>query len=126
MTTTDVGRLTNPDAGRLITIPDARIPMTGTEGEVRQSSGYLEVFHEGEWRGVCDDGFSMENANVVCRQLGMPARGEFTGSVRGTGEFWLDNVACSGLEREISECESSGWGVDDCGPTEHVLVTCLP
>ena len=113
--------MTTPDAGRRT---DARVTMTGDEGAVRQSSGYLEIFHEGEWRGICDDSFTATNADVVCRQLGMSSTGEFVGSIAGSGVFWLDDVSCSGVEFEFSECSSSGWGVDNCGATEHVLVTC--
>lgn len=109
------------DAGRRT---DARVTMTGDEGAVRQSSGYLEIFHDGEWRGICDDSFTATNAQVVCRQLGMSGTGEFIGSIAGSDSFWLDDVSCSGIEFEISECSSSGWGVDNCGASEHVLVTC--
>lgn len=108
-----------PDAGRGT---DARVTMTGDEGAIRQSSGYLEIFHEGEWRGVCDDGFTATNAEVVCRQLGMSG-GEFT-TVSGSGAFWLDDVTCSGIEFELSECGFPGWGEHNCGASEHLLVTC--
>ncbi len=33
-------------------------------------SGRLEVFIDGRWGTVCDDGFSVMNAEVICRQLG--------------------------------------------------------
>jgi len=32
--------------------------------------GFLLVFYNGEWGTVCDNGFSQESANVVCRQIG--------------------------------------------------------
>ena len=34
------------------------------------NSGRLEVKIYGEWGTVCDDGFSDDNANVVCKDLG--------------------------------------------------------
>ena len=114
---------TSPDAGTRV---DARIPMSGTEGAVRQTSGFLEVFHMGEWRGVCDDGFDVNDAAVICRQLGTPTISEplISASLSGSGAFWVDDLACIGEEFNIAACESSMWGVENCSDGEHVLVTC--
>ena len=38
--------------------------VSGTEIDI------VQVKINGSWGGVCDDGFSMNEANVICRQIG--------------------------------------------------------
>lgn len=39
---------------------------------VDSSSGFVEIFHDGEWGRVCQDSFDRNDAEVVCRMLGYP------------------------------------------------------
>ncbi|XP_057673817.1 galectin-3-binding protein A-like [Corythoichthys intestinalis] len=90
-------------------------------------SGRVEVFHNGRWGTVCDDGWDLAEAQVVCRQLNFPgAKSVVIGKNYGTvsGRIWLDDVKCNGTERSLLACRMSNWGVTDCTHKEDVGVIC--
>ena len=89
--------------------------------------GRVEVHYNGEWGTVCDDGWDLNDAQVVCIQLGfgtaIAARDKaFYGE--GTGETWLDELNCTGIELTINNCSHNGWGNEDCNHREDSGVEC--
>ena len=49
-----------------------------SESTVFFSLGRLEVYVNNVWGTVCDNGFTMNSANVVCQQLGFSAAERWT------------------------------------------------
>ena len=93
------------------------------------NEGRVEVYHSGQWGTVCDDYWDINDANVVCRQLGYRAAAQAWSYARfgsGTGQIWMDNLRCTGNETNLDECEFQGWGVHNCGHYEDASVTCAP
>uniref|UniRef100_A0A672HCY3 SRCR domain-containing protein n=1 Tax=Salarias fasciatus TaxID=181472 RepID=A0A672HCY3_SALFA len=115
--------------GRCVMIPGTcsmlRWLRLGNSGN--RCSGRVEIFHAGQWGTVCDDSWDLDNANVVCRQLGCGAAQSALSSAAfgaGTGPIWLDDVSCSGHELSIADCRHSGFGVHNCGHYEDASVVC--
>ena len=86
------------------------------------------MYYAGEWGTVCDDGWSLADAQVVCTQLRLGlATAAVVGAYygQGTGRIWLTSVNCRGTESSIESCLHSGWGVIRyCDHTEDAGVRC--
>ena len=93
------------------------------------SSGRVEIRYSGTWGTICDHSWDIQDAEVVCRQLGFdgalsaPRDASFG---QGNGPIWLDDINCVGMEISISDCRHSGWGVHNCGHHDDAGVVCRP
>ncbi|XP_038582841.1 scavenger receptor cysteine-rich type 1 protein M130-like [Micropterus salmoides] len=90
-------------------------------------SGRVEVFNSGSWGTVCDDHWSVANADVVCQELDCGTvleakKGAFFGE--GKDEIWLDDVQCTGRESSILKCPHRTLGTHNCGHGEDAGVIC--
>ncbi|XP_029998130.1 deleted in malignant brain tumors 1 protein-like [Sphaeramia orbicularis] len=111
------------DAG--VTCSGSQIRLAGSA--FTQCSGRVEVFHGGTWGTVCDDGWDLNDVQVVCKQLDCGTAVSAPGSAifgQGSDPIWLDDVACSGNESSLTECQHPGFGTEDCGHDEDAGVTC--
>ncbi|XP_062572436.1 deleted in malignant brain tumors 1 protein-like [Saccostrea cucullata] len=93
------------------------------------NSGRVEVYHNNQWGTICDDGFGIQEATVVCRSLGkptgvvVPLANSYYGA--GSGSIWIDDIDCAGNETNLGACSHKPWGVNDCDHTEDASVMCL-
>ena len=91
------------------------------------SEGRVEICRTNVWGTVCDDFWGTPDATVVCRQLGFSAVGAiartqaFFGA--GTGNIFLDDVQCTGIEATLSDCQASI--THNCVHAEDAGVTCV-
>ena len=102
----------------------AKVRLVGGNGVY---TGRVEVYYSNTWGTVCHNGWSLNDAAVVCRELGFP--GAVSSSCcaafgQGTGPAWLDEVGCTGSETSLSSCSHRGWGRISCSHREDAGVNC--
>ena len=93
------------------------------------TEGRVELLYQGTWGTICDDSWDLNDAEVVCRQLGFESALEavsngYFGPGNETMPIWLDNVDCYGNEESITECLHQSFGENNCRHYEDAGVRC--
>ena len=130
-----------------------------TRGDVRlvggsvPNEGRVEVCVNSVWGTVCDDLWDVQDAMVVCGQLGYARNGKTcmhfsfselglshgafisSGAVaysrahfgQGTGPIVLDDVQCnSTIHRGLLDCPHDGLHIHNCAHSEDAGISCTP
>ena len=89
----------------------------------------MEVYHNGEWGTVCDDGWDLNDAQTICNELDLGTavaarHNAFYG--QGNGQIWLSNINCVGSELLIENCSHGGWGIHNCNHSQDAIIKCIP
>uniref|UniRef100_A0A8C4TEP6 SRCR domain-containing protein n=1 Tax=Erpetoichthys calabaricus TaxID=27687 RepID=A0A8C4TEP6_ERPCA len=90
-------------------------------------SGRVELQFDGKWGTVCDQYWTLKDANVLCHQLNCGYATEAPGQAsfgEGIGEIWADIFGCEGSETHLSKCPISVWGRGDCSHANDAGVIC--
>jgi deleted-in-malignant-brain-tumors protein 1 len=94
------------------------------------ASGRVEVSFDGgtTWGTVCDDSFTNDAGNVLCRAMGYTSGVMVNSSATadGTGAILLDDMSCPAGAANILDCRIGFPGKHNCGHSEDVGVTCTP
>ncbi|XP_055046938.1 scavenger receptor cysteine-rich type 1 protein M130-like isoform X2 [Misgurnus anguillicaudatus] len=90
-------------------------------------SGRVEVLYNDEWGTVCDAGWDLTDAAVVCNSMdcGTPVAvmtAAYFG--QGSGPVWLDDLSCSGYELSVKDCLSIPLGTSTCSHGRDAGVVC--
>uniref|UniRef100_G1KBS9 Lysyl oxidase homolog 4 n=1 Tax=Anolis carolinensis TaxID=28377 RepID=G1KBS9_ANOCA len=99
-------------------------------GGAHVGEGRVEVVMNGQWGTVCDDGWDLPAASVVCRQLGYghSSRASYmnrsVGSRVSLGPIHLTRVRCRGYERSLAECSSQEARQTGCRHEADAAVRC--
>ena len=77
--------------------------------------GAVEIYSNGEWGRVCSDSWDINDARVICRQLG------YLGALDAPQIYFMRSalilvasLECNGDEESLCGCVSSGIGATTC------------
>uniref|UniRef100_A0A8P0NSK9 SRCR domain-containing protein n=1 Tax=Canis lupus familiaris TaxID=9615 RepID=A0A8P0NSK9_CANLF len=128
-------RLTQCNVSRSALVPagtsrDAGVVCSGSRrvrlaGGPHRCAGRVEVLLGGAWGTVCDDGWDLRDAQVVCGQLGCGHALRALGAApfgAGSGRIWMGELRCGGRESALWRCPSGG--AQGCGHKEDAGVVC--
>ncbi|XP_065326268.1 scavenger receptor cysteine-rich type 1 protein M160-like [Pelmatolapia mariae] len=89
-------------------------------------SGRLQVKSNQKWFSVCEADFDLQDAEVVCRELGCGPPSVLQRALYGEVEapVWSKEFQCEGHESALLDCRSSSSARNSCSPGKAVGLTC--
>ncbi|XP_042356648.1 LOW QUALITY PROTEIN: scavenger receptor cysteine-rich type 1 protein M130-like [Plectropomus leopardus] len=92
-------------------------------GRLQVKSNQSDQFNQ-RWSSVCEDDFDLQDAEVVCRELGCGAPSVLQGGLYGEVEapMWTKEFQCEGHESALLDCRSSERNT--CSPGRAAGLTC--
>ncbi|XP_020379640.2 scavenger receptor cysteine-rich type 1 protein M130-like isoform X1 [Rhincodon typus] len=90
-------------------------------------SGRVEIMFEDTWNTVCDTYWDLQDAAVVCNQLGCGAVISSPGGAyfgEGNGPIWNYIHVCIGNELHLTDCSIASWGNHQCTHRNDASVIC--
>ncbi|XP_064388348.1 neurotrypsin-like [Halichondria panicea] len=105
------------------------VRLVDSSGSTGGRSGRLEIYYNGQWGTVCQDGFGSTGALVACRQLvfqGYVAYGVVRNAliVSASTPIWLDGLRCNGSESRLENCPRNPIGDHNCDRSDDVGLVC--
>ncbi|XP_029941968.1 scavenger receptor cysteine-rich type 1 protein M130-like, partial [Salarias fasciatus] len=78
------------------------------------------------WSSVCEADLDLQDAQVVCRELGCGAPSVLQGALYGDVQTprWSPEFQCGGHESALLDCRSSGSARSSCSPGKAAGLTC--
>ncbi|CAC5390291.1 DMBT1 [Mytilus coruscus] len=89
--------------------------------------GRVELNINGQWGTICDTNFDLADAEVLCRMAGYSRALQFFYGAyfgEGTGPVFLDRLGCSGNEKHLDSCSSSGLFATSCQHSHDIGLSC--
>jgi len=94
------------------------------------TGGFVEVYANGQWGTICDDGWDDNDAAVICRMIGFSESGavatNHSAGGSGNGLILLDHVNCTGTEQHVVDCgiSADNWAHHTCSHKQDAGVNC--
>lgn len=102
------------------------------ESGSNENIGYVYVHSNDTYKKICGDNFTLTDADVVCRKIGIETNKNATiyyGNKFTSGRNYIKDLQCNGDEADLQDCKSLPWDMisTSCNKSNSaVSVNCRP